>query len=143
METVIVRTFDSAISAHIISDKLNNAGVENFILDENTSTIIPIWNLATGGIKIGVKKTDEEKALQALFEIDEEYRKTAVCPKCNASEIILVPKKSAGNFLITILTWAFSNHAVSGENVYHCNACGYESDKLPEPPEGYVDTDIL
>lgn len=143
MDTVVVRTFDNAILAHITSDKLTNAGVENYIFDENTNTVMPIWGMAIGGIKIAVDKADEERALQKLHEIDEEYRKSAMCPKCSANDIILIPKKSAGNVLLGILTWMFSRHAVSGEYVYHCNNCGYESDTLPEPPEGYVSPDLL
>lgn len=143
METVVIRTFDNAILAHIISDKLTNAGVENFIFDENTNTVMPIWGMAIGGIKVAVDKHNHEKAMQALFEIDEEYRRSAVCPKCNAHEIISIPKKSAGNALLTILTWMFSRHAVSGENVFYCKNCGYESETLPEPPEGYYNKDLL
>jgi rubredoxin len=143
METVTVRTFDNAILAHITSDKLTNAGIENYIFDENTNTVMPMWGMAIGGIKIAVDKVDEQKALQALYEMDEEYRKSAVCPKCNATEIILIPKKSAGSMMLGIFTWLFSNKAVPGELVYHCKNCGYESETLPEPPEDYVNPDML
>ena len=143
METVTIRTFDNAILAHITSDKLSNAGIENFIFDENTNTVMPVWGLAIGGIKIAVDKLNEQAALQALYEIDEEYRKTALCPKCGANEIISVPKKSPGNFIMGIHTWLFSRHAVSGEQVYQCKICGFESESLPEPPDDYKNNDLL
>jgi len=143
MDTVILKTFDSSILAHIASDRLTMAGIENYIHDENTNTIMPVWGMAIGGIKIVVKKEDEKKAQDAMFEIEDSYRRSAVCEKCGAQEIILVPKKSTGNFLMSLLTWLFSNYSVSAENVYHCKACGNETDKLPDPPEELENKDLL
>ncbi len=143
MDTVVVRTFDNHILAHITSDKLSNAGVENYIFDEASVTVMPIWGAVIGGIKVAVEKRDEARARELLAEFDEEYRRSAVCPKCNAHEIILVPKQTAGSMITAIFTWLFSRHAVAGEEVYHCNNCGYESDTLPEPPEDYVSKDLL
>ena|SRR6218665_965104 len=143
METVVIRTFDNYIQAHIVSDKLTNAGVTNYIFDENTVTTMPIWGNAVGGIKIVVNKEDEEAARQALFEIEEEYRKSAACPRCGAGEIIVIPKKSVGNFITAIFSWAFSNYALSANQVYHCKNCGYESDTLPESPGDAEQSDLL
>jgi hypothetical protein len=143
MDTVVLRTFDNHILAHITSDKLRNEGVENYLFDEASVTVIPLLSAAIGGIKLVVDKRDERRALQLLHEFDEAYRKSAVCPKCDASEIILVPKQSAESMVTAIFTWLFSRHAVAGQEVYHCNNCGYESDTLPEPPEGYVSPDLL
>ncbi len=138
MDTVVIRTFDNPILVHITSDKLRNAGVENYIFDETSVTVMPIWGAAIGGIKLAVEKRDEALALQILYDLDEEYRKSAVCPKCHANEIISLPKQSAGSMITAILTWLFSRHAVAGEEIYQCQNCGYESETLPEPPEDYV-----
>jgi len=35
--------------------------------------------------------------------------------------------------ITAILSWLFSNYAVSAENIYQCGNCGYESNTLPEP----------
>ncbi len=138
MDTVVLRTFDNHILAHITSDKLRNEGVENYIFDEASVTVIPILGAAIGGIKLVVEKGDEKRALELLQEFDEEYRKSATCPKCGANEIILVPRQTAGSMITAIFTWLFSRHAVAGEEVYHCKNCGYESDTLPESPKDYL-----
>lgn len=143
MDTVVIRTFDNHILAHITSDKLRNEGVENYIFDEASVTVMPMLGAAIGGIKLAVEKADQHRAMQLLYDFDEEYRKSAVCPKCGANEIVLVPKRTPGSMITAIFTWMFGRHAVAGEEVYHCNNCGYESDTLPEPPEGYVDKDLI
>lgn len=144
MKTIVIRTFDNYILAHIVSDKLTNAGITNYIFDENTVTTIPIWGNAVGGIKIVVDKADEPAARQALFEIEEAFRKSAVCPRCGAREIISIPKNSPGNIFTAILSWSFSSYALAPNYVYHCKNCGYESDTLPEAPDdAEEETDLL
>ncbi len=128
METIIVRTCYNPIVAHITSDKLANAGVENFLFDENTSRLSPTWGFLVGGIKIVVSKENEQRALLALAEIDEEYRKSFVCPKCNANDMTIVPRQSFENILKGVITGIFPGYEVSGENIYQCKACGYETD---------------
>ena len=47
--------------------------------------------------------------------------------------LTLVPKRTAANMITAIVSWLFSDYAVSVENVYRCDNCGYESPTLPEP----------
>jgi hypothetical protein len=56
-----------------------------------------------------------------------------MCPKCGSHDISLVPKQTASNMITAVLSWLFSDYAVSAENVYKCGICGYESANLPEP----------
>jgi DNA-directed RNA polymerase subunit M/transcription elongation factor TFIIS len=132
MDFVTIRTFQNYFSAHILLTRLRSLGVECYLKDEFTVTIDPILSNAVGGIKLIVKKEKEEEAYEILRKFDEEYMRSAVCPKCGNHTIELVPKKTATNIATAILSWLFGSYAVSAENVYQCSSCKYESDTLPE-----------
>jgi predicted RNA-binding Zn-ribbon protein involved in translation (DUF1610 family) len=137
MQTVILKTFDNYFSANITLTRLQDTGINCFLVDEYTVTIDPILSNAIGGIKLAIDTNDAQIAASMLAKFDEEYMKAAVCPTCGKHEIISVPKQGAGNFLTAILTWLFSSYAVAGENVYQCQNCGYESKTLPENTAQY------
>ena len=75
MQTVVLKRFDHYFSAHILSTKLRDAGVESYLFDENSITIGPFLSNALGGIKLVVDEQDEVRARILLSEFDEEYRK--------------------------------------------------------------------
>jgi len=106
--------------------------MECFLKDEFMVTIDPILSNAVGGIKLIVKKEDEKEASLLLQQFDEEYRQSAVCPKCGSKTIELVPQKTTANMLTAVLTWLFGSYAISAKNIYQCSSCGYESENLPE-----------
>lgn len=132
MDLIIIRTFQNYFAAHILLTKLRSSGVDCYLKDEFTVTIDPFLSNAVGGIKLVVKKENEEEALSLLKEFDEEFRANAVCPKCGSHDIERIPKRSAANMLTAILSWLFGDYALSAENVYQCSSCKYESPTLPE-----------
>ncbi|MEP6926699.1 MAG: hypothetical protein ABI834_03635 [Ginsengibacter sp.] len=133
MELIIVRTFNNYFSANILLSKLRDAGIQCYLKDEYTVTMDPLLTNAVGGIKLVINKKDSQEVFELLHHFDEDYRRNAVCPKCGSHNIELIPKRTAGNMITAILSWLFSNYAVSAENVYECSSCGYESPTLPEP----------
>ena len=133
MELVTVRTFSNYFSANILLSKLRDGGIQCYLKDEYTVTMDPLLTNAVGGIKLVVNKDDVREVLEILQHFDEDYRQNAVCPTCGSHNIELVPKRTAANMATAILSWLFSNYAVSAENVYQCGNCGYESQVLPEP----------
>ena len=132
MDFVTIRTFQNYFSAHILLGRFRDCGIECFLKDEFLVTVDPILSNAVGGIKLIVKKEDEEEANLLLQQFDESYRQSAVCPKCGSKTIELVPKKTTANMATAILTWLFGSYAISVKNVYRCSSCGYESENLPE-----------
>jgi predicted RNA-binding Zn-ribbon protein involved in translation (DUF1610 family) len=132
MEQVTVRTFNNYFSANILLTKLRDAGFQCYLKDEYTVTMDPLLTNAVGGIKLVVKKEDEQEIYSVMQHFDEQYRRSAVCPKCGSHDIDLVPKRSTANMVTAILSWLFSDFAVSAENVYQCGTCGFESSTLPE-----------
>lgn len=132
MELITIRTFQNYFTAHILLTKLRSAGIECYLRDEFTVTIDPFLSNAVGGIKLVVKKEMEYSACKMLQQFDEDYRQSAVCPKCGSKTIELVPIRTTTNLLTALLTWIFGNYAISAKNIYQCSTCKYESETLPE-----------
>ena len=131
MNIITLRSFDNYFLASITLTKLQGAGVNCYLKDENTVTIDPILSNAIGGIKIVVKEEDAAEAKKILQQFDEEYLQSVKCPQCGAGAITLVSKPGVKNFVTAILTWAFSDYAVAAESIYQCGKCGYESKTMP------------
>jgi hypothetical protein len=132
METVTIKTFDNYFSANIILSRLQDAGIDCYLKDEYTVTIDPILSNAIGGIKLIVNSKDADSAARLLTQFEEEYLKSATCPKCGGNNIVLITKPGAGNIMTAILTWLFSSYAIAPEKIYQCQDCHYESISLPE-----------
>ncbi len=131
MDIVIIRTFDNYFYANITLTKLQDAGIECWLRDENTVTIDPILSNAIGGIKLVVKDSDQPEAIKLLELFDEEYMKAVKCPQCAQTTITRINKPGATNFFTSIFTWLFSSYALATEQVYQCSHCGYESKSMP------------
>ena len=146
MELVTIRTFNNYFSASILLTKLRDGGIQCYLKDEYTVTMDPLLTNAVGGIKLVINKEDSKEVFELLQQFDEDYRRKAVCPKCGSHNIDLVPRQTTANMVTAILSWLFSNYAVSVENVYKCSNCGYESHILPEPLQsdiGFLESEGL
>ncbi len=69
METLItVKTFTYPIELAVVRGRLESEGVECFIQDEMMAQVNPFYSNAIGGIKLQVKRSDIEKAIEILKE---------------------------------------------------------------------------
>ncbi len=128
---VILQTFDNYVSATILQSRLDQCGIKAYMLDEHTVTIGPFLGGAIGNIKLVVADKDAPSAIKLLDFFRREQVQINKCPRCLLGNLELVPRRSFSNFFTAILTWLFSNYAVS-EKVYHCDCCGYETTELPD-----------
>ena len=135
MQMQFLRSFDNYFSANLLLQRMQNEGIHAYLKDENTVTIDPILSNAIGGIKLMVSEKDFSKAQTILQELDDAYRKSVACPKCQAYEIEETIVQNAGNFLTAILTWITGSYAIAPHRVYRCNRCGHEMKNLPDSPE--------
>jgi predicted RNA-binding Zn-ribbon protein involved in translation (DUF1610 family) len=131
MNMITLRSFDNYFYANIMLTKMEDAGIECWLKDENTVTIDPLLSNAIGGIKLVVKETDVEDATKLLQQFDEEYLRSVKCPKCGSNTITSVTKPGVSNYITAILTWLFSSYAVGAEQIYQCSTCGWESKTMP------------
>ncbi len=131
LDLITVRTFQNYFTAQITCTKLQSAGIVCYLSDSSTATIAPFLSTAIGGIKLVVRKEDEEEVNNLLHRIDEEYRKNAVCPKCGNHTIEFITKQTPGNIFTACLSWFLGDFALS-KKIYQCSTCNYESETLPE-----------
>ena len=139
MEFVPVDAYNNYVDANIILGRLQEEDIKCWLKDENTSTIMPIWNQAIGGIRLMVAKEDVEKTLKFLNQFREEKRLKQSCIYCGSSNIELVstPRKIM-NWISAITTFFLGDYAMTVEKVYHCFDCKRE---FKEPLENEIAPD--
>ena len=77
----------------MMRSKLEGEGIPAFVFDEQINTINPLYNVATGGIRLMVHENDLYQA-QKIIEASEklpytEEEKEVVCPKCGCNELMI------------------------------------------------------
>lgn len=130
MSFITVQSFNNYIDAHIILGRLKDAGIECWLRNEATTTIIPIWTNATGGIQLMVKKEHFQRAGRLLQRIEEEKKINRLCPDCFSHNVEFInTMRKPVNWLSAIVTFFLGDFAMMPEQRYHCFHCGAEFDK--------------
>lgn len=132
MELITVKSFDNYFSANILLTRLQSEGIECYLKDEHTVTIDPMLSNAIGGIKIVVKKEDEDRVVKLIRGYHIEYMLSATCPECGSNSFEHIAKPGVTNYLTAVLTWLFGSYAVAPEYIYRCGNCAYECETLPD-----------
>jgi predicted RNA-binding Zn-ribbon protein involved in translation (DUF1610 family) len=133
MKMVAVQVYHNYMEANIARGMLAEEGIDAFLDNENTMTIIPMLGTAGGGIRLMVPEQQKEQALSILLKVESERRSKLPCPKCGSTDVEFVstPRK-ASNWLTAISTSFFGDYAIAPDKVYHCFSCGHE---FPAPNE--------
>ncbi|HEU4902738.1 MAG TPA: DUF2007 domain-containing protein, partial [Flavisolibacter sp.] len=69
MHFIAVQSFSNYIDAHILLGRLKEEGIDCWLKNEATATIIPVWTTAIGGIQLMVKQDELQKAGVVLQRI--------------------------------------------------------------------------
>ncbi len=69
-----LRTFMYPTEAYPLMSRLEYEGVECFLDGENTVTAHPFLSTAIGGVRLTIKKSDLNKALKVLKQIEQENK---------------------------------------------------------------------
>ncbi len=96
-ELITIANFSHAIEAHLSKMRLESEGIECFIADEFTVAANWLFSNAIGGVKLNVKESDVEGALEVLqqapvdmdtvdvgVEVEEDEPR---CPECSSPDI--------------------------------------------------------
>ena len=133
MEFVILETFDNYIDANLTKGRLEEAGINCWLKDEDTATILPILTNAIGGIKLMVDKNDIDKAREILDALKEVKRKSFACPNCGSHNIeYITSNRKPSNILSSVLTWMLGSYAIGIEQIWHCFDCNEEFEQPVE-----------
>jgi hypothetical protein len=72
MDFVAIRSFDNYVTAHIVLNMLQDAGINCHLKDENIITLDPFLSPAIGGMKLMVHRSQAERAEALLAETERE-----------------------------------------------------------------------
>ncbi len=133
MELITIRRFDNAIDAYIVKAHLEEKGITGYIFDEHIVTLVPLYNVGVGGIKLKISENDREKALEVLAELDRtpltnQQDEAIHCPNCGSTELNSGFKsmRSPKGVLAAIVSFLLSVFPIYYETVYCCRKCGKE-----------------
>ena len=132
MNIVLLESFDNYIEAHLVMGRLQDAGINCWLQDENTVTINPILSGPVGGIKLMVAEIDFDNANSLLKEFADEKRQWYSCPVCGGRNIeyITNTRKTSG-WMSAVVTWMLGSYAIAAEKTWHCFDCKNDFD-IPE-----------
>jgi hypothetical protein len=86
MNTIILKTFESATEAHLARIRLEDEGISCFVANENFSALMPnYFGMMGSGIQLVVFENDAQKALQVLSTNDSLIE--SICPNCKSNLI--------------------------------------------------------
>ena len=51
MPPFTLKIFENPIDAHLLKTKLESEGIDCYLIDENTVSVMPLYNITVGGIK--------------------------------------------------------------------------------------------
>jgi len=132
MPFTAIRSFDSYIPASMLMQRLEEEGIKVYLQDEHTVTLSPMFSNAIGGIKLMVLDDQLERATELIKKYEQDYHVAGACPKCGSLKVQYITLQNTTNWIVGIISWLFSNYAVSVKQVYHCYECNYEFENLPE-----------
>lgn len=118
----------NSIEAALLQQRLSNEGVECFLTNENSATLLPHFHGMLGsGIQIMVHEDDLTKALEILMQKNEEDAITQ-CPYCGSGNIGygIGGKGSWKKYLSIVLTVFFVGPLGYLKNRYYCKQCKEE-----------------
>ena len=127
MQFVILKSFQNYIDAHIMLGRLQEEGIKAWLKNENTTTIMPIWTNAIGGIQLMVPKTQFEKATALLQQIEKERKEKIACPQCHSRDVEYInTMRKPANWFSAAASFLLGDYAVMPAQRYHCFHCGKE-----------------
>ena len=132
MKLILLNRFDNYFFANITYTKLQDAGIECFLRDENTVVVDPLLSNAIGGIKLEVAEDQYELAVELMKSAEQAYLDEIVCPYCykpgfNPEEKINIPATFWGKLKNQIAYGQTSTYSKK----YRCQNCKSLIDELP------------
>jgi hypothetical protein len=125
MKTIRLTTCENTSEAYLLKGLLLNEGIDCFLTNENTTTLLPhLNNMLGSGIQIIVKEEDFHRAFEIIKDSSFGSKNELTCPNCNSKDIQLGLGKNKGliilNIFFSLLAFIpFGNMKPK----YHCKQC--------------------
>lgn len=124
-----IASFFDYTQAEIAKIALKSEGIECFLSGENFVATYWLYANADGGIKLYIKDSDNQKALQIIKKMynpdtaNEDQSYDLKCPKCNSADINFI-RFSRWMFIISMILLRLP--VTFSRNIYKCNACSHK-----------------
>jgi hypothetical protein len=137
---VFLESFHEPMAANLARTRLEAAGSPCFLSNENLVSLMPLYSSITGGVRLHVRQSDAEAALELLrsvpvppatepdeasFEASAPDPVAPRCPRCGSSDVAYGPAtRNTYSFWSGFLS-VLLRYPVRG-NRFHCFHCGNE-----------------
>ncbi|HID57149.1 TPA: DUF2007 domain-containing protein [Candidatus Poribacteria bacterium] len=130
---VTIATFDNPFKAHLVKSRLESSGIKCFLSDEFVVTVNRLYSNAVGGVKLQVKESDLERAIEllnmepiepeALDRVLEGDTTQPRCPRCNSANVHY--ERYSRRFIY--LSWLLLGvPLLLFKRKWRCDECGYQ-----------------
>jgi hypothetical protein len=126
MNVIRLTTCDNVIDANFLKNNLENEGVECFLTNELSSTLLPGYNnMLNAGIQVMIDEKDFEKASLLIAQPTDESQ--LKCPSCDSTNISFGfgDRKILKYLLIFLSLFAFTPFG-NIRNKRYCKDCKTE-----------------
>ncbi len=69
MNQITIKTFNNSIDAHILMARLEDEGIECFLIGDTINSVYPSLDFTSNGVKLNIFERDYEKAVLVLKQI--------------------------------------------------------------------------
>ncbi len=133
MSLVTIQSFETSAEANLVKSKLQSERITCYLMNENFATLVPLYNVASGGIKLQVNINEVEDALEVLkgyqrTPLLDDQDKELKCPRCGSTDILngLNSAKNLLGIIATLFTMILAIYPLYYNPVYKCRECGKE-----------------
>ena len=121
-------TVPTSLEATLIQNRLENAGIESFVTNENFSNLMPIYyGMLGSGIQIMIEDTFEVKAKEVLSDYFSIPDGPVQCPECDSKRIGYgFGKSKIRKIFIVLFSLLVANPFGNIQSSRHCKECGQE-----------------
>lgn len=118
-------TVRNSIEATFVQRALEREGIDSFITNEHTSTMLPhFYGILGHGIQIMVKEADYENA-KDILAAQQAKNETRTCPTCGSSNIGfgMQGKRRVRDRLLILISLILAFPMGNIKNRYYCKDC--------------------
>ena len=132
-DLVTIAALTDVTLVHLLKSRLDVAGIQSFIADENTASMNWLYSGLIGGVKLIVRREDAEKAKEILddelpvdlqeIELGLKKEDDFRCPKCDSDNIFM--ERTSG-WLVMLTFFLLSVFAPIPKRGYICRNCNHK-----------------
>jgi hypothetical protein len=132
MKIIRVKRFENSFEANLYKSKLESAGIECFLTNENLTDLVPYYtNMLNMGIDLMVGEGDYDSALNIINDNKTESLSDKVCPNCKSLNVVRkYGKHNFPKWIVFIISLVAFIPIVYRNYTLFCKNCNCEFGKI-------------